>query len=155
MVLFSWTGRIAQNNSKWCDWRTESWYKYHQGNRGKEISNDTVLVFFAVFSSRSEFAHRENLRQSSWISEIESYKEQFNITYRFIVGGTSSTEADVEETNAQLRAEQKRHNDMIILPNIDDQYQKLNEKMAALFVWSWKEAPFKFNYLFKGMSHRW
>jgi hypothetical protein len=81
---------------------------------------------------------------------LPRYAEEFNVQYKFIIGAKSSKEADPTARDAELLAEQEKYGDLVILPDVDDQYLKLSEKMANMFKWAWKDAPAQYKYLMKG-----
>jgi galactosylxylosylprotein 3-beta-galactosyltransferase len=114
----------------------------------KRYNNDTLLekatpnhkILIILILSSPASLHRRNVIRGTWLS---LRKNSPNVKYYFVVGN-----AGFKEVHSPIEQEQSVHHDLILLPNVYDDYKSLAQKVLEAFVWLDKTIK-HFQYLLK------
>ncbi|XP_053546487.1 beta-1,3-galactosyltransferase 6 [Bombina bombina] len=100
----------------------------------------SASVFLAVLiASGPKYSERRSIIRSTWLSSA-SRGDDGDIWCRFVIG----TAGLGEEEATSLEMEQRRHGDLLLLPELRDSYENLTSKLLHMYVWLDKYVDFKF-----------
>ncbi|KDR17902.1 Beta-1,3-galactosyltransferase 6, partial [Zootermopsis nevadensis] len=97
-----------------------------------------ILIILILSSPPS--VHRRNVIRDTWLSLC---KNNSYVQYYFVVGS-----AGFKEAHSLIEEEQSVHHDLVLLPNVYDNYKSLTKKVLEAFVWLDKTIK-HFQYLLK------
>lgn len=104
----------------------------------KDTHNHKILIILILSSPPS--VHRRNVIRDTWLSLC---KNNSHVQYYFVVGS-----AGFKEAHSLIEEEQSVHHDLVLLPNVYDNYKSLTKKVLEAFVWLDKTIK-HFQYLLK------
>ncbi|XP_075045828.1 beta-1,3-galactosyltransferase 6 [Mixophyes fleayi] len=100
----------------------------------------SASAFLAVLiASGPKYTERRSIIRSTWLSSA-SRGEDGELWCRFVVG----TAGLGEEEAASLEMEQRRHGDLLLLPELRDSYENLTAKLLLMYVWLDGHLDYKF-----------
>jgi Galactosyltransferase. len=114
-------------------------YKRNDSLLQKSTANSKFLI--TLILSQPASAYKRNVIRGTWLS---LYRNGSDVQYYFVIGGAGFT----EEMRSFIEEEQYAHHDLIVLPNVYDEYRSLSHKVLQAFVWVDKEVK-HFQYLLK------
>lgn len=114
-------------------------YKHNDFLLRKGTANSKFLII--IILSQPASVHRRNVIRGTWLSLCRNNSD---VQYYFVIGGAALT----EEMRSFIDGEQSAHHDLIVLPNVYDEYRSLSHKVLQAFVWLNKEVK-RFQYLLK------
>jgi galactosylxylosylprotein 3-beta-galactosyltransferase len=115
-------------------------YRHSNDTLVREATRNHKILVTLILSSPANVNRRDVIR-STWISLC---KNRSDVQYYFVVGSGSFK----EEMHSFIQAEQSAHHDLMVLPNVDDNYKSLTKKVLEAFVWLDKTVK-HFHYLLK------
>ncbi|XP_063799111.1 beta-1,3-galactosyltransferase 6 [Pseudophryne corroboree] len=96
-------------------------------------------TFLAVLiASGPKYTERRSIIRSTWLSAAS--RPRGDLWCRFVVG----TAGLGEEESASLEVEQRRHGDLLLLPELRDSYENLTAKLLLMYAWLDQHLDYKF-----------
>jgi galactosylxylosylprotein 3-beta-galactosyltransferase len=92
----------------------------------KGTANSKFLIILIL--SQPASVYRRNVIRGTWLSLC---KNNSDVQYYFVIGGAGFT----EERQSFIQEEQSAYHDLIVLPNLYDEYKSLSHKVLQAFVW--------------------
>ena len=89
---------------------------------------ENIFLFIMVLTAPNGQERRTALRKT-WLSNIQSLDSK--VVVKFIIGGGTLN----EEQRKNLKDENKLHRDILLLPNVNDSYSQLTNKVLQTFRW--------------------
>ncbi|KAM4704512.1 beta-1,3-galactosyltransferase 6 isoform 2-T2 [Rhinophrynus dorsalis] len=108
-----------------------------QGEPPEKIASAFLAVLIA---SGPKYTERRSIIRSTWLSSAASRGEKGEVWGRFVIG----TAGLGEEETASLEMEQRRHGDLLLLPELRDSYENLTAKLLLMYVWLDRHVDYKF-----------
>ena len=108
---------------------------------GSRSNRTSYFLFILILSSIRGWERRSTLRET-WISDVQRTE---GVGYRFVIGIDNISDATALSL---LELENKVFNDLLLLPNLVDQYNTLTSKVLKSLVWL--DTHYEFSYLLKG-----
>ncbi|KAM4652359.1 beta-1,3-galactosyltransferase 6 [Discoglossus pictus] len=100
----------------------------------------SASAFLAVLiASGPKYTERRSIIRSTWLSAA-SRGEDGDVWCRFVIG----TAGLGEEESTSLEMEQRRHGDLLLLPELRDSYENLTAKLLHMYVWLDRHIHYKF-----------
>ncbi|KAE8593011.1 hypothetical protein XENTR_v10018946 [Xenopus tropicalis] len=104
-----------------------------------ELAEKSVSTFLVVLiASGPKYSERRSIIRSTWLSGVPSRAGE--VWGRFVIG----TAGLGEEESAALEMEQRRHGDLLLLPDLQDSYENLTAKLLRMYVWLDRHIDYKF-----------
>ncbi|XP_074597406.1 beta-1,3-galactosyltransferase 6-like [Brevipalpus obovatus] len=100
-------------------------------------SNSQVYLLTLITSSTKSRNRRDAIR-NTWLKLVGNN----SIKYYFALGGLGAEISS--ETLAELKREQEKFGDLLILPHVSDSYNALNKKVLDFFRWSQSKKNYRF-----------
>ncbi|XP_013393982.1 beta-1,3-galactosyltransferase 6 [Lingula anatina] len=112
----------------------------NQNSKHVEMHNKMLSAFMvvAILTGRQNRERRDMIRQT-WLSNVTK-----DIVPYFVIGTKDLT----PEEMSHLKLENKKTNDLLLLPDVHDAYEKLADKVLQMYIWL--DANVHFHYIFKG-----
>ena len=110
-------------------------YKRNDSLLRKGTANSKFLIILIL--SQPASAYKRNVIRGTWLSLCSNISD---VQYYFVIGGAGFT----EEMRSSIEEEQSAHDDLIVLPNVYDEYRSLSNKVLQAFVWLDKVKHFQY-----------
>ncbi|KAJ9586225.1 hypothetical protein L9F63_020134 [Diploptera punctata] len=111
-------------------------YKYPLTFYRSSNKFDKNIILILILTSPKNVNRRNTIRET-WLNLCNS---TCNVKHYFVIGIRNLH----EETLYAVQAEQFRHRDLLLLPNIVDSYANLTQKVLESYVWIDKSVNFEF-----------
>lgn len=103
---------------------------------GLDVGQKRLSAFLVVLiTTGPKYTERRSIIRSTWLARREP-----DVTAMFVVG-VASLAPDERQT---LEAEQARHGDLLLLPELHDSYDNLTAKLLHMFTWLDRHAHFRY-----------
>ncbi|XP_044133909.1 beta-1,3-galactosyltransferase 6 [Bufo gargarizans] len=104
-----------------------------------QLPEKSISTFLAVLiASGPKYSERRSIIRSTWLSMASSHSG--TLWCRFVIG----TAGLGEEEAALVEMEQRRHGDLLLLPDLRDSYENLTVKLLLMYVWLDHHVDYKF-----------
>ncbi|KAL4658558.1 beta-1,3-galactosyltransferase 6 [Arapaima gigas] len=108
----------------------------HSEARRQEIRPKEISAFLVVLiTTGPKYTERRSIIRSTWLA-----KRDPEVLSLFVVGTEGLTSEDVQS----LGAEQARHHDLLLLPQLRDSYENLTLKLLHMYTWLDQNVHFSF-----------
>ncbi|XP_072000978.1 beta-1,3-galactosyltransferase 6 [Engystomops pustulosus] len=112
-------------------------YRHHVP--GPQTQEKMFSTFLAVLiASGPKYTERRSIIRSTWLSRASAHGGA--LWCRFVIG----TAGLGEEEAASLEMEQRRHGDLLLLPDLRDSYENLTSKLLLMYAWLDQNLDYKF-----------
>ncbi|KAG8434334.1 hypothetical protein GDO86_012639 [Hymenochirus boettgeri] len=113
----------------------------HPQPHHSQQEKDTNTFLAVLIASGPKYTERRSIIRSTWLSGVASRgAEGGELWSRFVIG----TAGLGGEEMATLEMEQRRHGDMLLLPELQDSYENLTAKLLRMYVWLDRHVRYKF-----------
>ncbi|XP_061841637.1 beta-1,3-galactosyltransferase 6 [Nerophis lumbriciformis] len=101
-----------------------------------EPPSKTLSAFLAVLvTTGPKYTERRSIIRSTWLARRDS-----DVLAMFVVGTQGLSTEDLQN----LKTEQGRHKDLLLLPDLRDSYENLTTKVLHMYSWLDQNVAFKF-----------
>lgn len=110
---------------------------------GEPPPEKSASAFLAVLiASGPKYTERRSIIRSTWLSAASrgGGEEGGELWCRFVIG----TAGLGEDESASLEMEQRRHGDLLLLPELKDSYDNLTAKLLLMYAWLDRHVDYKF-----------
>ncbi|XP_063049478.1 beta-1,3-galactosyltransferase 6 isoform X1 [Engraulis encrasicolus] len=104
------------------------------------VSKEMSTFLVVLITTGPKYTERRSIIRSTWLADARTDPEVMAL---FVVGTAGLAQEEV----ATLGTEQKRHHDLLLLPDLHDSYDNLTAKLIHMY--TWLDRHVKFRYVLK------